>query len=58
MQHKDLNLIFVVPAHAGVIPRKHMHTMFILCGPRTCGGDPVDDAMISLNPEWSPHMRG
>ncbi len=48
----------VVPAHAGVVPRKVVATDLLLCGPRACGGGPRQSVMNPSAAPWSPRMRG
>ncbi len=50
--------MYVVPAHAGVVPPSRWTTRPARRGPRACGGGPVLDFLIKLCSAWSPRMRG
>ena len=50
--------LYVLPAHAGMIPQFSRPRRSRMCAPRTCGDDPgyLD---LRLRLLWcSPHMRG
>ena len=48
----------VVPAHAGVIPRRRRLRRVVTCRPRTRGGHPIVTADAGIAPLSSPHTRG
>ena len=49
---------WVLPAHAGVIPIKHLTSLVTTCITRTCGGDPISTREGGEKLEYYPHMRG
>ncbi len=48
----------VVPAHAGVVPRRWLPLMNLPSGPRACGGGPARHLEYQSPDPWSPRMRG
>ncbi len=48
----------VVPAHAGVVPRRSPSGSDAPGGPRACGGGPNWDINAKNGDPWSPRMRG
>ena len=52
------NIIYVFPAHAGVILSQNLTQLGYDCFPRTRGGDPSAFAGDYQNLGFSPHTRG
>ena len=51
-------LVGVVPAHAGVIPRRSPTRRLASCRPRTRGGHPAGTSRLGRRLQSSPHTRG
>ena len=51
-------VIWVLPAHAGVIPVKHLSQIVSESITRTCGGDPKIEEVKQVVRVYYPHMRG
>ena len=50
--------IFVLPAHAGVIPAVDISKLYPVSSSRTRGGDPDPSALFCGLVEFFPHTRG
>ncbi len=48
----------VVPARAGVVPRRRRGRWCRSCGPRACGGGPDRSGYTYFATAWSPRVRG
>ena len=50
--------LWVLPAHAGMIPYGRPTTVGTSGAPRTCGDDPYELGTYQNQGKCSPHMRG
>ena len=51
-------MMYLFPAHAGVIPSDNAFFIVPISFPRTRGGDPNDAALPETDLTFSPHTRG